>query len=63
MKFSRKIKKISIMGSLLSIILTMFTIAIFTFNISYKRFNNEVKVLREEYYNDQKDLIRNEILF
>lgn len=61
MKFSRRIKKVSIVSSLVSMVLIMITIGIFTFNISYKRFNSEMEVLREEYYNDQKELMKNEI--
>ncbi|PAB59655.1 cache domain-containing protein [Anaeromicrobium sediminis] len=61
MKLTRKIKKITILSSILSTFLLLVIIGIFIFNTSYEKFNKESELIREEYYNKQKELIKYEV--
>lgn len=61
MKFTSKVKRISILSSMLSLILIIIIMGSSVFYVSHERFKKEAKDLREEYYNDEMELIKNEI--
>lgn len=61
MKFTSKVKRISIFSSMISLILIIIIMGSSVFYFSHERFKEEAKELREEYYSEQMNLIKNEI--
>lgn len=61
MKFTSKLKKISLLSSIISIIIITIIVGGFIFQISHSDFEKEVSTIRESYYNEQKELIQNEV--
>lgn len=61
MKLNSKIKRITIISSIISLSLIIFILGIVIFQASYSRFKKDAEVIRQEYYNEQKKLIKDEI--
>ncbi|WP_105615831.1 cache domain-containing protein [Vallitalea okinawensis] len=61
MKFTSRLKKISLLSSIISIIIIVIIVGSFIFQISHADFVRELETIKESYYNEQKKLIQNEV--
>ncbi|WBW94919.1 cache domain-containing protein [Oceanirhabdus sp. W0125-5] len=61
MKLSTKVKRISSFLSIIFSLLIIIILASFVFQMSYIKFNKDAEVLREAYYAEHRELIRDEV--
>ncbi|MCM1991251.1 cache domain-containing protein [Oceanirhabdus seepicola] len=61
MKLSTKVKKITTLTSVVYILLVIIILGSFIFHMSYIKFNEEAELLREAYYNEQKEVMKNQV--